>query len=122
MKKIIATLTIGLVLLYLLDSAFKIDGLTREMLIDNLIRYILGFICFYYVAWTKRKFKNTFYLSILIVFIIFDSVYIYIENIEVQGFLMLIHDLYFAFWGVISGFFFVRYLKQKKSKNLIYQD
>lgn len=116
MKKIIATLMVGLVLLYLLDSAFKIDGLTETMLTDNLVRFLLGFICFFYFTWTKRKFKSKFLLTIFIIFVIADSVFNYIENIEVDGLVMLVHDLYFTFWGILLSFFYVRYLKEKNSK------
>ena len=110
MKKILATLVIGLVLLYLIDSAFKIDGLTEEMIIDNSMRFLLGFVVMGMWHWPKFK----IYMYVILIFLISDVIFDYIENISTLDLAMTIHDLFIFFWGALSGYFFIEYSHIKR--------
>jgi len=113
MKKLHATLIFGLILLFFIDTAFKIDGLTQEMLINNSVRFFWGFLLL--LVWgssqQKRKYKVLFYVFIF--FILSDAIFDYVQDIlDLE---MMLHDLFIFIWGAISGYFFVNYLHYKKA-------
>lgn len=110
MKKLFSTLAVGLIFLYLIDSAFKIDGLTGEMLIDNSMRFLLGFIGMGMWHWPKLK----IYMYVVLFFLISDVIFDYIEDISTLDLAMTIHDLFIFFWGALSGHFFIEYSHSKR--------
>jgi len=66
MKKLLATLVIGLIMVYFVDSAFKIDGLTQEMLIDNAVRFFLGFVVTSIGSCSKFKSKTKVFMYVFL--------------------------------------------------------
>ncbi len=114
MNKLLATLAIGLLLLYFVDAAFHIDGLTKEMLTDNSFRFLLGFILISIWSWSEHKHKPKIFMYLLLVILIGDVIYDYVQNISTLDFEMTLHDLYLFFWGALSGYYFLQYLYDKK--------
>ncbi len=114
MKKLLATLVFGLILLFFIDTAFKIDGLTQEMLINNSVRFFLGFLVTGIWSWSKHKWKTKIFMYVFLVFLISDVIFDYIQDISTLEIEMTLHDLFFFFWGAISGYFFVSYLHDKE--------
>ena len=114
MKKIILTLIIGLLLLYFIDAAFHVDGLTEDMLVDNAIRFLLGFTVMTAWNWSEHKFKPRIFFYVVLVLLIGDIIFDYIQNISTLDFEMTLHDLYIFLWGGLSGYFFIKYLHCKK--------
>ncbi len=112
MKKLLATFVIGLILLFFVDTAFKLDGFKPEMLIDNAIRFFWGFLLLLVWGWSKQQRKYKVFFYIFIVFIISDIILDYVQDIlDLE---MIAHDLFIFFWGAISGYFFVNYLHCKQ--------
>jgi signal transduction histidine kinase len=115
MKKLLATIVYGFILLFFIHTAFKIDGLTQEMLINYSVRFFLGFLLLLAWGWSKQKRKYKVFLYSFIIFIISDAIFDYEQDIlDLE---MMLHDLFFFFWGAISGYFFVNYLHYKKTIN-----
>jgi hypothetical protein len=114
MKKLLSTLIIGLILLYLIDSAFQIDGLKPEMLMDNLVRFFLGFMLIGIWGLAKHRLKLKIFMYIIFIFLISDGIFDYIQNVSTLDMEMILHDLYIFVWGAVSGLFFVKYLQCKK--------
>ncbi|MFK5947734.1 MAG: hypothetical protein QM500_03055 [Methylococcales bacterium] len=106
MKKIISTLVVGLLLVYFIDAAFQVDGLTEEMLVNNFFRFLLGFLMMGLWGWSEHKHKSKIFIYILIALVIGDNVFDYMQNISSFDFEMTLHDLYFFLWGALTGYFF----------------
>ena len=114
MKKLLATLVFGLILLFFVDTAFKIDGLTQEMLIDNSVRFFLGFLVTGIWSWSKHKWKSKIFMYVFLVLLVSDVIFDYIQGISTLEIEMTLHDFFIFFWGALSGYFFVKYLHCKK--------
>ncbi len=114
MKKLLSTLIIGLILLFFVDTAFRIDGFSQEMLIDNSVRFFLGFLFTGLWYWSTHKWKSKAFLYVFLILLVSDVIFDYIEGISTLEIEMTLHDLYIFFWGAISGYFFVKYLQCKE--------
>ena len=114
MKKLIATLIVGLILLYFIEISFKIDGLTQEMLIDNSVRFFLGFLVTGIWSRSEHKWKTKIYMYVFLVLLVCDVIYNYIQGISTLEIEMTLHDMFIFFWGALVSYFFVKYLYFKK--------
>ncbi len=116
MKRLLATLVLGLIILYLIDSAFQIDGLSPAMLVENLMRFLLGFLGLGIWVAIKRKFHLKMFLIIIFVYLLSDSIFDYFTGID-DLFEMSLHDLYVFCWGALAGFVFVKCVLKKVENN-----
>lgn len=114
MKKLLSTLFFGLILLFFIDNAFRIDGLKQEILIDNSVRFFLGFLISGIWCWSTLKWKFKTFIYVMLIFLASDVIFDYIEGISMLEIEMTLHDLYIFLWGAISGYFFVKYLQCKE--------
>ena len=112
MKKLLSTFVIGLILLYFVDIAFKIDGFSQDMLINNSVRFFLGFLFSGIWYWSTHKWRSKAFMYVFLILLASDVVFNYVEDISTLEIEMTLHDLYIFFWGAISGYFFVKYLQQ----------
>ncbi len=115
MKRLLAVLILGLIILYLIDSAFQIDGFSPAMLGENLIRFLLGFLGLGIWVAIKRKFHFKMFLIIIFVYLLSDSIFDYFMGID-DLFEMSLHDLYIFCWGTLAGFVFVKCVLKKVEK------
>lgn len=115
MKRLLLVLGSGLLLLYLIDSAFQIDGFSRFMLLENLIRFFLGFLSLGIWIAIKRKFHFKMPLIIIGTYIVSDSIFDIARNVN-DLFEMTLHDLFVFCWGAFSGFVFVKCVLKKVEK------
>lgn len=113
MKKLSSTLVFGVILLYFIDIALRIEPLDIEMLTHNLVRFFSGFVFLGILVWHNQKLKFKFAMYCILIFLISDDIYDYLRTINNLRLEMLLHDLYLVVWGAISGFFFMRYLYKK---------
>jgi FtsH-binding integral membrane protein len=114
MKLFWLSLLVGLILLAVVDAAFKIDSMSQEMLLHNLFHFFTGCVLFSLWVWYKHKKKITFFLYILLVFLLLDGIVDYVRGVDNMSLQMILHNLYLVFWGVVTGLLFVRYFKNKK--------
>ena len=114
MKLFWLALLVGLILLVVVDAAFKIDSMNLEMLLHNLYHFFTGCVMFSLWVWYKHKKKVTFFIYILLMLLLLDETFDYFRGVEDMSLQMFLHNLYLVFWGAITGLLFVRYFKQKK--------
>lgn len=108
MKKFISSLLVGLILLYLVDIALRVNSLNLEMLIHNLVRFFAGFVILGIWIWDEHKIRLKISLYIILAFLISDDIFDYFRGIDNISVPMFLHDLYIVLWGAISGMFFVK--------------
>ncbi len=105
-------LLLGLVILYFLGAAFKIDNLNMEMFLHNLGRFFSGFVFLGIWNWYKHRLKIKVALYLILAFIVSDYIFDYMRNLDNLTFEMLFQDSYIVIWGAISGFFFEKLFKK----------
>lgn len=110
MKSFYAVLFIGLIVFYLVDTAFHIDSSNLEMITHNLVRFFAGFAILGLWAWYEQRIKIRIALYILLVFLVSDDIFDYYRHINNFSFEMIIHDVLMLGWGALAGFFFMRRL------------
>ena len=106
----------GLVLLYFVDAAFKIQVMHTEMLVHSAIRFFTGFILIgigvFYAH--KIRLKNAVYLVLLLV--LADDIMDYFRNVHNFNFEVMLHGVYMLLWGSLTGYVFMKQLKDKADK------
>ncbi len=115
--KLIGIVTVaGLMLLYFMDAAFKLDLMNLEMLTHSALRFFTGFILIgigvFYAH--KIKLKNAIYLILALV--LADDIMDYVRKVEDFRFEITIHGIYMLLWGSLTGYVFMKQLKNKTDK------
>ena len=115
--KLIGIVTVaGLMLLYFMDAAFKLDLMNLEMLTHSALRFFTGFILIgigvFYAH--KIKLKNAVYLILALV--LADDIMDYVRKVEDFRFEITIHGIYMLLWGSLTGYVFMKQLKNKTDK------
>lgn len=92
--KLIGIVTVaGLILLYFMDAAFKLDLMNLEMLTHSALRFFTGFILIgigvFYAH--KIKLKNAVYLILALV--LADDIMDYVRKVEDFRFEITIHGI-----------------------------
>jgi hypothetical protein len=101
----------GLILLYFVDEAFKIQIMNWEMLIHSAIRFFTGFIligigvCYAH----KIRLKSAVYLILALV--LADDIMDYFRNVDSFSFEDTLHGVYMLLWGSLMGYVFMRQSK-----------
>lgn len=116
MKPAIAAIFLGLIIVYFLNSAFKITILELELLTHCALRFVTGFfllgIGVFYAH--QLTFKTAIYLVLGLVLAddIFD-IYRQVDSFKPE---ILILSVYMLLWGSLVGYLAARHLKlQRKS-------
>ncbi|WP_394754820.1 hypothetical protein [Crenothrix sp.] len=113
MKALAIALGIGLLLLYFVDAALKINVFTTEMLIHSGIRFFTGFVILGVGIFHQHiiKFKIAIYLVLILM--LADDVLDYYRNIESFHFEVMLHSIYMLLWGAVTGYAFIKSRKAK---------
>lgn len=113
--KLIGFITlVGLILLYFLGAAFKLQMLTSEMLIHIGIRYVIGFFILGVFVFYEQKirFKSSVYLILALV--LSDDIYDYSRNVDSFKFESILLGAYMLAWGALTGFAFMKLVKRNQ--------
>jgi hypothetical protein len=113
MKSVNIAFFIGLLLLYFVNAALKVDLFNWEMLIHSGIRFFSGFIilgigCFY-----AHKIKLTVSLYVVLALILADDVMDYYRHTTRFSVEMILYGIYMLAWGSVVGYFTMKYMKGK---------
>ncbi len=113
MKLVSLVMIAGLVLLYFVDAALKIQLTNWEMLIHSALRFFTGFILIgigvFYAH--KIRLKNAVYLVLAL--ILADDILDYYRNVDSFSFEVLLHSIYMLLWGSLMGYVVMKYSKDK---------
>ena len=116
MKLIGIVTVVGLMLLYFMDAAFKLQLMNLEMLTHSALRFFTGFILIgigvFYAH--KIKLKNAVYLILALV--LADDIMDYFRKVDSFNFEVMLHGIYMLLWGSLTGYVFMKQLKNKTDK------
>lgn len=113
MKSLSIALIVGLILLYFVVAAFKIDLFNWEMIIHSGIRFFTGFIIIGIGYFRLRKL--TFKISIILVLaLVFgDDILDYFRDTTNFSVESILYGMFMLVWGSVVGYLFMRSINNK---------
>ena len=113
MKWVTTVLIAGLIVLYFMDAAFKIEILNLEIFIHSTLRFFTGFVLIgigvFYAH--KIRLKNAIYFVLLLV--LTDDLMDYFRHVKNFSLEFTLHGMYMLVWGSLLGYVVMKYSKNK---------
>jgi len=104
MKLVSIVIIAGLILLYFVDSAFKLNPFNVEMLIHSGLRFFTGFIILGISVFYAHKIKLKFAVCLVLALILADDIWDYTRNVNSFSFEVMLHSIYVLLWGSLTGY------------------
>jgi hypothetical protein len=104
MKLFSTVIIAGMILLYFIDVAFKLNPFDVEMLIHSGIRFLMGFLILGIGVFYAHKIKLKFAVCLVLALAFADDIWDYTRNINSFNFEVLLHSLYMMVWGYLTGY------------------
>ncbi len=115
MKPVSIAVVVGMILLYFIDAALKIDLFNREMVIHSGIRFFTGFIILGIACFYEHKIKFSISLYLVLGLFLADDILDYVRNTASFSIEMIMYGLYMLIWGAIVGYLCMRFIKSRKA-------
>jgi hypothetical protein len=116
MKLISFAMLAGLVVLYFMDIAFRIDILNLEMFIHSVIRFALGFILLGGVVFYSHLLRFKSAIGIILVLVLADDIMDYFRRVDSFKLEVMLHSIYMLFWGSLIGYLVMKNIKKSDDK------
>lgn len=112
MNLVAIAITIGLILLYFVNAALKIDVFTWEMLIHSGIRFFTGFIILGISYFYAHKLKLKLSVFLVLALVLADDVLDYFRQVNNFSAEMMLHGVFMLAWGSLIGYLVMRQVKR----------
>lgn len=116
MKLVGLVMITGLIMLYFMDAAFKLQIMNWEMLIHSVIRFVTGFILIGAGVFYAHKIKLKSAAYLVLALFLADDILDYFRQVNSFSFEVMLHGVYMLFWGALMGYVFMRQAKHKADK------
>jgi hypothetical protein len=115
--KLISVVTIaGLILLYFVDAAFKIQIMNWEMLTHSAFRFFTGFILIGIGVFYAHKIRLKIAVYLVLLLVLADDIMDYYRKIDSFSLEVTLHGVYMLLWGSLMGYAYMKYSKDKADK------
>ncbi|HEY8037252.1 MAG TPA: hypothetical protein VIF37_16850 [Methylobacter sp.] len=104
MKLVSIVIIAGMVLLYFIDVAFKLNPFNVEMLIHSGLRFLTGFLVLGIGVFYTGKIRLKFALALVLALALADDIWDYTRNINSFSFEVMLHSMYMLAWGSLTGY------------------
>ncbi|MGZ8944531.1 MAG: hypothetical protein ACXW1W_03800 [Methylococcaceae bacterium] len=104
MKPLALVMITGVILLYFLDTAFKIQLFNAEMLVHSAIRFFTGFFLIGVGVFYAHKIKLKSAVYFVLALFLLDDISDYYRNVESFRFELMIHEVFIMLWGAVTGY------------------
>jgi hypothetical protein len=118
MKLVSIAIFVGLILLYFVNEAVKIDFFNWETLIHSGIRFFTGFIILGISYFYEHKIKLKIALYLIFAIVLADDVLDYYRGVAQFSDKLMLHNIYMLLWGALVGYLSMRYVKGKIDNQL----
>jgi hypothetical protein len=108
MKLLSAVIIVGLILLYFIDMAFKLNPFNVEMLIHSGLRFFTGFLVLGIGVFYAGKIRLKFALVLVLIVALADDIWDYTRNVNSFSFEVMLHSIYMLLWGSVTGYVLLR--------------
>jgi hypothetical protein len=113
MKAFSVVIGIGLLLLYFVDAALKIQLFTAEMFIHSGIRFFTGFVILGIGVFYEHILKLKSAIFAVLALVLSDDVLDYYRNVDSFSFEVALHSIYMLLWGAVSGYALMKSIKAR---------
>ncbi|MDD5320346.1 MAG: hypothetical protein PHD43_06980 [Methylococcales bacterium] len=113
MKLVSLVMIAGLILLYFVDAALKIQLMNWEMLIHSALRFFTGFILLGIGVFYAHKLRLKSAVYLVLALILADDIMDYYRHVNSFNFEVLLHSIYMLLWGSLMGYVVMKYSKDK---------
>lgn len=117
MKLISLVMVLGLIVLYFMDIAFRIDMMNWEMLIHSALRFFTGFILLGIGVFYAHTLKFKSAVILVLVLVLADDIMDYARNVNSFSFEVMIHSVFILLWGSLVGYLAMRNWRQNTDKS-----
>lgn len=114
MKPTGIAILVGLILLYFVRAAFKLDLFNWEMMIHSAIRFFTGFIILGIGYFHEHKFRFKISIFLVLGLVLADDILDYLRNTTSFSIEMLLYGIYMLTWGSIVGYLVMRFIKNRQ--------
>ena len=104
MRLVSIVIIAGLILLYFIDSAFKLNPFNVEMLIHSGLRFLTGFLVLGIGVFYAHKIRLKFAVCLVLALALGDDIWDYTRNINSFSFEVMLHSIYMLVWGSLTGY------------------
>lgn len=99
---------VGIILLYFIDVAFKLNPFTPEMLMHSGLRFITGFLVLGIGVFYTHKVRLRFAICALVILTLADDIWDYTRDINSFSFEDMLHGIYMMVWGALIGYLLMK--------------
>lgn len=114
MKSVYIAIVLGLVLLYFVNAAVKVDIFNWEMFIHSCIRFFAGFIVLGISYFYEHKLSLKIAIYLVTVLVLTDDMLDYFRNVDSFSAEFMLHNIYMLTWGSLLGYLTMRHLKRRE--------
>jgi hypothetical protein len=118
MKGVSIAIFVGLLLLYFVNAALKVNIFEWEMLIHSGIRFFTGFVILGISCFYEHKINLKIAVYLVLALVLADDVMDYYRNVTRFSVELILHGVYMLLWGSVVGYFSIRYVKGKINNQL----
>lgn len=113
MKAIGLVIIVGLIGLYFVNAAFKVDIFHEEILIHSAIRFFTGFFLIGVLFLYSHKIKLKSLVYLVLAFVLTDDILDYFRDVNSFSAEAVLHSVYMLFWGSIAGYTVMKQIKKR---------
>jgi hypothetical protein len=112
MKLIGLILFLGLIALYFLDAAFKVEMLSLEMLGHIALRFITGFLILGIGVFYEHAIPFKSSVFIILALLLGDDIFDYYRNVNSFTPEVILLSIYMLLWGALMGYVTMRHMRK----------
>ncbi len=108
----------GLVLLYFVTAALKIDMFNWETVIHSAIRFFTGFAILGIGVFYAHQLQLKIALAIILTLFLTDDLLDYLRHVETFTAEYMLYGVYMLAWGAVMGYLSIKHVKGQHSGKL----
>lgn len=116
MKSTTAAIIVGMILLYFIDTAFKISIFEFELLIHSLLRFVAGFVLLGIGVFFTHKLTLKTAVYVVLALVLADDIFDYVRNVDSFKPEIMLHSIYMLLWGALLGYLVLKQYKISKTE------
>ncbi|MGJ0515253.1 MAG: hypothetical protein ACR65O_05815 [Methylomicrobium sp.] len=112
MKLIGFILFLGIIILYFLDAAFRLEMLTAEMLGHIALRFLTGFVILGVGVFYEHIFRFKIAAFIVLALLLGDDIFDYYRDVKSFTLEVILLSIYMLLWGALTGYVTMRHIRK----------
>jgi hypothetical protein len=106
---------LGIIALYFVDMALKIQLFSTEMMVHSLIRFLTGFVILGVSVFYAHIIRFKIAVFLILGLVLADDIWDYVRKIDSLTPEVMLHSIYMLLWGAVMGFVAITAIKKTPS-------